>query len=102
MLLVGRDHQDPLVLQIKEAETSVLEPLLGRSPFATHGRRVVQGQRLMQAASDIFLGWGQSDEELDGGVHDFYVRQLWVWKTSIELETLHPRGLAAYEPDCLR
>jgi uncharacterized protein (DUF2252 family) len=100
MLLVGRDRQDPLFLQIKEAETSVLEPLLGRSPFATHGQRVVEGQRLMQAASDIFLGWAESDDEVDGGVHDFYVRQLWDWKTSVDLETINAHGLVAYATAC--
>ena len=88
MLLVGRDDGDPLFLQIKEAQPSVLEPLLRRSPFATHGQRVVVGQRLMQAASDIFLSWVHSDEELDGGAHDYYVRQLWDWKTSVEVETI--------------
>jgi uncharacterized protein (DUF2252 family) len=100
MLLVGRNEQDPLFLQIKQAETSVLEPLLGRSPFATHGQRVVEGQRLMQAAGDIFLGWVQSDDELDGGGHDFYVRQLWDWKTSLQLETIRPHGLVAYASAC--
>jgi len=55
----------------------VLEPLLGRSRFANHGQRVVEGQRLMQASSDIFLGWGRAEGDLDGGPRDFYVRQLW-------------------------
>ena len=100
MLLLGRDDQDPLFLQIKEAESSVLEPLLGRSSFATHGQRVVEGQLLMQAASDIFLGWVHSDEELDGGAHDFYLRQLWDWKTSIDLESILPPGLTAYATAC--
>ena len=100
MLLLGHDDGDPLFLQIKEAQPSVLEPLLGRSPFATHGQRVVVGQRLMQAASDIFLGWVHSDEGLDGGAHDFYVRQLWDWKTSVDVETILPRGLTAYATAC--
>jgi uncharacterized protein (DUF2252 family) len=100
MLLVGRDDDDPLFLQVKEAEASVLEPLLGRSPFETHGQRVVQGQRLMQATSDILLGWVHADEELDGGAHDFYVRQLWDWKTSVDLETILPHGLVAYATAC--
>jgi Uncharacterized protein conserved in bacteria (DUF2252) len=71
MLLLGRDANDPLFLQINEAEASVLEPVLGAGRSAKHGRRVVDGQRLTQAASDIFLGWIHSDEEVDGGAHDF-------------------------------
>jgi len=100
MLLVGRDDGDPLFLQIKEALPSVLEPLLGKSQFATHGQRVVVGQRLMQAASDSFLGWVHSDETVDGGAHDFYVRQLWDWKTSVDVDTILPRGLTAYATAC--
>jgi uncharacterized protein (DUF2252 family) len=100
LLLVGRDELDPLVLQIKEAQASVLEARLAASPYATHGQRIVEGQRLMQAAGDIFLGWVHSDEEIDGGAHDFYVRQLWDWKVSVELETISPRGLAAYARAC--
>jgi uncharacterized protein (DUF2252 family) len=100
MLLLGRDDKDPLFLQIKEAQASVLDPLVGRSPFATNGQRVVEGQRLMQAASDIFLGWIHSDEELGGGAQDFYVRQLWDWKTSIDVETILPRGLVGYAAAC--
>jgi uncharacterized protein (DUF2252 family) len=99
LLLVGRDEHDPLFLQIKEAGRSVLEPLLGRSPFAEHGRRVVEGQRLMQATSDIFLGWVRTEDE-DGGGRDFYVRQLWDWKSSVDVETISPRGLAAYAVAC--
>jgi uncharacterized protein (DUF2252 family) len=100
LLLFGRDEDDPLVLQIKEARPSVLEPLLGPSGFATYGQRVVLGQLLMQAASDIFLGWVHSEEEVEGGGHDFYLRQLWDWKTSLRLESLLPRGLAAYAQAC--
>jgi hypothetical protein len=74
----------------KDAQASALEPLLGRSSFATNGQRVVEGQRLMQAAGDIFLGW----------THDFYVRQLWDWKSSVDVETILPRGLAAYAVAC--
>ncbi len=86
-LLVGRDGKDPLVLQAKEAQPSVLEPYLGASEFANHGERVVRGQRISQAASDIFLGW-QRSVGLDGSEHDFYVRQLWDWKASADLSTL--------------
>jgi uncharacterized protein (DUF2252 family) len=100
MLLLGGTAHDPLVLQIKEAQTSVLEPLLGRSAFASAGQRIVEGQRLMQAASDIFLGWVHSDEEIDGGAHDFYVRQLWDWKMSLEVETIQARGLPLYATAC--
>ena len=57
LLMVGRDHNDPLFLQFKEAQASVLEPFLGKSRYAQHGQRVVEGQRMMQAASDILLGW---------------------------------------------
>jgi uncharacterized protein (DUF2252 family) len=100
LLLLGRDKQDPLFLQIKEAQRSVLEPLLRRSPFPTHGQRVVEGQRLMQASSDILLGWVHSDEEVDGGAHDFYLRQLWDWKTSVDVKTIAPRGLVVYADAC--
>jgi len=67
---------------------------------AEHGRRVVEGQRLTQAAGDIFLGWIHSDEEVEGGAHDFYVRQLWDWKVSADVETILPNGLASYAHAC--
>ena len=76
VLLLGRDAGDPLFLQFKEAQTSVLEPFLGRSEFTNQGRRVVEGQRLTQAAGDILLGWINTTD-LDGNSHDLYVRQLW-------------------------
>ncbi len=98
-LLVGRDGKDPLVLQAKEAQASVLEPHLGASEFDNHGQRVVQGQRISHAASDIFLGW-QRSEGLDGKEHDFYVRQLWDWKASADLSTLSESGLHAYTRAC--
>jgi uncharacterized protein (DUF2252 family) len=98
-LLVGRDGQDPLVLQAKEAQASVLEPYLGASQYANHGERVVQGQRLSYAVSDIFLGW-QRSEGLDGLEHDFYVRQLWDWKASADLSTIDEPGLLAYARAC--
>jgi uncharacterized protein (DUF2252 family) len=98
-LLVGRDGQDPLVLQAKEAQPSVLEPYLGASEFANHGERVVRGQRISQAASDIFLGW-QRSVGLDGSEHDFYVRQLWDWKASADLSALSEDGLHAYTRAC--
>jgi uncharacterized protein (DUF2252 family) len=101
MLLLGRDDGDPLFLQVKETGPSVLEPWLGRSQFRHHGQRVVEGQRLMQAASDIFLGWIRNKQTLDGvEQRDFYVRQLWDWKTSVDLETIEPRGLDLYAQAC--
>ena len=98
-LLVGRDGKDPLVLQSKEAQASVLEPYLGASEFANHGERVVRGQRISHAASDIFLSW-QRSEGLDGKEHDFYVRQLWDWKASADLATMSESGLHAYTRAC--
>jgi uncharacterized protein (DUF2252 family) len=100
VLLLGHDAQDPLVLQVKEAPESVLEPHLGRSRFANRGQRVVEGQRLMQAASDIFLGWLRNPAGLDGLERDFYVRQLWDWKTSVDVETATPQGLEHYTRAC--
>jgi hypothetical protein len=100
LLLLGRDDEDPLFLQVKETGPSVLEPLLGRSQFRNHGQRVVEGQRLMQAASDIFLGWIRNKAGLDGRQRDFYVRQLWDWKTSVDIETILPRGLELYAQAC--
>jgi uncharacterized protein (DUF2252 family) len=100
MLLLGRDHEDPLFLQVKEAGASVLEPYLGKSQFSNHGERVVAGQRMMQAASDIFLGWIRNPSAYDGGTRDFYVRQLWDWKTSVDLETITAPGLALYADAC--
>jgi len=98
-LLLGRDDDDPLFLQFKEAQQSVLEPFLGRSEFANSGQRVVEGQRLTQAASDIMLGWIKM-EGLDGIKRDFYVRQLWDAKMSAMVESMEPRGLAVYARIC--
>ncbi|MEX2108470.1 MAG: DUF2252 domain-containing protein [Solirubrobacterales bacterium] len=99
VLLTGRDDDDPMVLQAKEAEASVLEPYAGASRFRNHGRRVVEGQRLMQAASDSFLGWCPA-AGIDGRRRDFYVRQLWDWKRSVDTEALSPRGLVVYARLC--
>jgi uncharacterized protein (DUF2252 family) len=99
-LMLGRDDQDPLFLQIKEAEASVLEPFLGRSDFSNQGERVVVGQRLMQAASDIFLGWLHVTAGIDGKQRDFYVRQLKDWKGSAEIEQMVPEAMAAYGRLC--
>ena len=99
-LLVGRDGQDPLFLQMKEAEASVLEDFLGPSEFENHGERVVTGQRLMQASSDIFLGWLHVEAGLDGQPRDFYGRQLKDWKGSAEIEQMVPKAMAAYGTLC--
>jgi len=87
ILLEGRDTGDPLVMQAKEADASVLEAHLGPSAYDHHGERVVQGQRFMQAASDILLGWHRT-VGLDGVTRDFYLRQLWDGKGSIDTETI--------------
>jgi uncharacterized protein (DUF2252 family) len=99
-LMVGHDGREPLFLQIKEAEASVLEPLLALSEFSNHGQRVVTGQRLMQASSDIFLGWLRVEPDLDGKRRDFYVRQLKDWKGSAVIEQMVPTGMAAYGKLC--
>jgi len=100
MLLLGRDNSDPLFLQIKETGPSALESVLGRSQYRNHGQRVVEGQRLMQAASDIFLGWIHVKAGIDGQPRDFYVRQLWDWKTSVDLDAIQPQGLEIYAGLC--
>jgi uncharacterized protein (DUF2252 family) len=99
ILMLGRDGQDPLFLQAKEAQESVLERFVGRSRYANHGQRVVAGQRLMQAASDIFLGW-QRVNGLDGQVRDFYLRQLRDWKGSADVDTMPSGVMAAYARIC--
>jgi uncharacterized protein (DUF2252 family) len=99
-LLVGRDGQDPLLLQAKEAEPSALEEFVGRSRFKNHGHRVVTGQRLMQATSDIFLGWLGVKAGIDGEPHDYYIRQLKDWKASAEIERMAPKGMVAYGRMC--
>ncbi len=99
VLMLGRDDGDPLFLQCKEAQPSVLEPFLGRSEFDNHGRRVVEGQRMMQSASDIMLGWLRT-KGIDDVTRDFYVRQLWDWKSSANIEAMAPPGLALYGRMC--
>jgi uncharacterized protein (DUF2252 family) len=102
VLMLGRDGGDPLFLQAKEAQASVLEPFLGKSEFANHGQRVVEGQRLTQAASDIFLGWIHTEEGLDGQPRDFYIRQLWDAKGSAIVELMEPDAMLAYGRLCGR
>jgi uncharacterized protein (DUF2252 family) len=99
VLLLGRDSNDPLFLQAKEAQASVLEPYVQGSAPSDHGRRVVEGQRLMQAASDAFLGWVTATG-IDGEERCFYVRQLWDGKGSAEVGRMSARDLAAYGALC--
>ena len=100
VLMLGRDDTDPLFLQVKEAETSVLSRFVGASKFTNQGQRVVAGQRLMQASSDIFLGWQRTEAGLDGKPRDFYVRQLRDWKFSADIDTMVPSGLRLYGTLC--
>ena len=99
VLMLGRDDSDPLFLQVKEAEESVLARFAGSSKYSNQGERVVNGQQLMQATSDIFLGW-QRFTGLDGTARDFYVRQLRDWKFSADVATMVPRGLRLYGELC--
>ena len=98
-LMLGRDDEDPLFLQVKEAQRSVLEPFLGKSEFASSGQRVVEGQRLTQAASDIMLGWIKVDG-LDGVKRDFYIRQLWDAKGSALIDQMEPEVMIHYARLC--
>ncbi|WP_395298098.1 DUF2252 domain-containing protein [Kitasatospora hibisci] len=98
-LLLGRDDDDPLFLQAKEADESVLAAHVGASEYRNQGERVVSGQRLMQATSDIFLGW-ERVEGIDGRTRDFYVRQLRDWKGIVVAEDMVPRGMRAFGELC--
>jgi uncharacterized protein (DUF2252 family) len=95
VLLEGRNEEDPLFIQVKEAGPSVLEGVLPKSKYKNHGQRVVTGQRHMQAASDIFLGWLRADNGID-----FYFRQLQDMKGSVELEKMRPEGMLLYADLC--
>jgi Uncharacterized protein conserved in bacteria (DUF2252) len=99
VLMLGSDNSDPLFLQAKEAQASVLEPFLGRSKYANHGQRVVEGQRLMQSASDVMLGWIRSNG-IDGVTRDFYIRQLWDGKGSAIVEAMRPSVMGSYAGFC--
>ena len=98
-LLLGRDDQDPLFLQVKEARDSVLAPFVGRSLVKNQGQRVVEGQRMMQATSDIFLGWIRF-AGVDGVEHDHYIRQLWDAKGSVDPAVMLPKGYEVYARIC--
>jgi uncharacterized protein (DUF2252 family) len=99
LLLLGRDDDDPLLLQAKEAQESVLSAYTDGDRYDNQGRRVVTGQRLMQTTSDIFLGWTHV-VGLDGRDRDFYVRQLWDWKGIAQPETMGPGLLALFGRLC--
>jgi uncharacterized protein (DUF2252 family) len=100
VLMLGRDLNDPLFLQVKEAEASVLSRFVGASKYKNQGQRVVAGQRLMQASSDIFLGWQHIEAGLDNKPRDFYLRQLRDWKFSLDIETMIPEGVQMYGALC--
>jgi uncharacterized protein (DUF2252 family) len=99
VLMLGRDDNDPLFLQVKEAQASVLAAHLGHPEPRDEGQRVVAGQRIMQAATDIFLG-AQHVTGLDGRPRDFYIRQLQDWKGSAQVETMVPRAMRLYGEVC--
>jgi uncharacterized protein (DUF2252 family) len=100
ILLHGERHEDVLFLQAKEAEASVLEEFVGASTFACAGERVVTGQRLIQASSDIFLGWLTTVSPFDDREHDYYVRQLKDWKGSAEIDRMFAPGMTLYGRLC--
>jgi len=100
LLMTGRDDHDPLFLQVKEAQPSVLEPHLTESVYAENGERVVRGQQLMQAASDILLGWLKVQSGFDEKPHEFYIRQLWDWKISLDVERMKPGEMMIYGRMC--
>jgi uncharacterized protein (DUF2252 family) len=101
VLMLGRDTGDPLFLQVKEAQDSVLCRYVGSSKYSNQGQRVVAGQRLMQASSDIFLGWQRVAIGAENNGHrDFYVRQLRDWKFSLDYEAMVPRGMRLYGQLC--
>jgi uncharacterized protein (DUF2252 family) len=95
VVLQGRDENDPLILQAKEATASVLEPYLESGLHGHNGQRVVVGQQLMQATPDIFLGWTKGPTG-----RDFYIRQLWDMKGSVDIASLQPVGLGFYGGLC--
>jgi len=98
-LLVGSDGNDPLLLQAKEAQESVLARFVGQSHYANQGERVVAGQHLMQSSSDIFLGWDKV-VGIDGVKRDFYIRQLRDWKGSVDTDVMIPPAMAVYARLC--
>ena len=99
-LFTARDGTEPLMLQVKEAQPSVLAAYAGASKYDNQGQRVVEGQWLIQPVSDIFLGWQRSAPARDGKTHDFYVRQLRDWKFSMDIDRMHPSGMEIYGELC--
>ena len=99
-LFTARDGAEPLLLQVKEAQPSVLAEFTGPSKYVNQGQRVVEGQWLIQPVSDIFLGWQRSEKVLDGKAHDFYVRQLKDWKYSLDVDAMRPSGMMVYGELC--
>ncbi len=100
IVLLESGDGEPLFLQFKQATRSVLEPYLGTSEFGQSGQRVVEGQRLMQAASDVFLGWARFDSQVEDMTVDFYFRQLWDGKGSAAIETMRGKHLGRYGRFC--
>jgi uncharacterized protein (DUF2252 family) len=100
VLMLGRDAADPLFLQVKEAEEAVLSRFVGAGKYANQGQRVVAGQRLMQASSDIFLGWQRTEAWPDGRTRDMYARQLRDWKFSLDVGAMPPASVRAYGEVC--
>jgi uncharacterized protein (DUF2252 family) len=98
--MLAADGSDPLFLQVKEAQESVLAEFVGRSRYANHGQRVVVGQRFMQTSSDIFLGWMRVTRGVDGKQHDYYVRQLRDWKLSVDIARMPPGWMRQYAAYC--
>jgi uncharacterized protein (DUF2252 family) len=99
-LFTARDGTEPLMLQVKEAQPSVLAAFAGPSKYDNQGQRVVEGQWLIQPVSDIFLGWQRSAPARDGKTHDFYVRQLRDWKFSMDIDRMRPSGMEIYGELC--
>jgi len=99
-LFTARDGSEPLLLQVKEAQPSVLAAYAGPSKYDNQGQRVVEGQWLIQPVSDIFLGWQRSERARDGKTHDFYIRQLRDWKFSLDIEAMRPSGMRVYGELC--
>ncbi len=100
LLMLGSDGSDPLFLQVKEAERSVLSDFTEPSEFDHHGQRVVIGQRFTQAASDVFLGWVRVEDGIDGRPHDYYTRQLRDWKLSVDVSAMNPDWMRRYVGFC--
>jgi hypothetical protein len=100
LLLLRRDSEEPLFLQFKEAQASALEPYLTNGPYIGRGRRIVEGQHLLQSTSDIFLGWDRVRGMPGDTPRDYYVRQIWDWRVSADIERMPMRELLVYGQVC--